>query len=339
MGAGVLSNRMRKILMILLTALALLVFGCQHDSVQLTESQRELVIYSDLNSSFVRALTEGFSRERNIGLRIMSLDQLDGSKQHADIVLTSHIILNRLARAGSFEVLNLPALDHIYDGYKDSHDYWAGVFYDSLTIVVNKEFSRKHGQVNVSGWQDLLKLPKCRIVAEHFDNSDLQRQILAAFASKMGVREVIDYFSSLEKKVVKYSKFSFTPMRMLVAGDADIAITLKSYAYEFAGDDFPAYLVEPKDGTPAVIYGAAIYKGSDSLVEAKNFVQWLLSSPNVRKISLREETGLDFIMPRGIPGPVVNSKKLWFNTKFLEQKGLDDLVNEWYEKVRFKGLF
>lgn len=330
---------MRNVLAVLLTALALLVSGCQQDTFQLTESHRELVIYSDLNSSFIQALTEGFSRERNIGLRIMNLDRLDGSKQHADIVLTSHIILNQLAEAGSFEVLNLPALDYIYDGYKDSHGYWAGVFYDSLTIVVNKEFSRKHGQVNISGWQDLLKLPKCRIVVEHFDNSDLQRQILAAFASKMGEREVIDYFSSLRNKVVKYSKFSFTPLRMLVAGDADIAVTLKSYAYGFAEDDFPAYLVEPKEGTPAVIYGAAIYKGSDSLDEAKDFVQWLLSSPSARKISLREETGFNFIMPKGIPGPVVNSKKLWFNTVFLEQKRLNGLVNKWYEKVRFKGLF
>ncbi len=334
-----MSNKMKKILVLLMIVLALLVSGCQQNFTQLTESHRELVIYSDLNSGFIQALTDGFSKERNIGLRIMNLDQLDGSKQHADVVLTSHIVLNQLAMAGSFEVLNLPALDYICSDYKDSKDYWAGLLYDSLTIVVNKEFSRKYGQGNISGWQDLVKLSNCRVVVEHFDNSDLQRQILAAFASKMGKKRVIDYFASLEEKVVHHSKFSFTPLRMLSAGDADIAITLKSYAYEFAEDDFPAYLVEPKEGTPAVIYGVAIYKGSDSLDEAKSFVQWLLSSPSVRKISLKEETGLNFIMPKGIPGPFINSKNLWFNTKFLEQKILSDLVNEWYEKVRFKGLF
>lgn len=330
---------MRKFLLLIAVLLTFVIGGCQQDSVKLTESHRELVIYSDLNSDFIQALTEGFTKEHNIGLKIMKLDQLDGTKQHADLVLTSHFVLNQLAQAGAFEVLNLPALDYIYRGYKDNGDCWAGLLYDSLTIVVNKEFSRKYGQVNISGWKDLLNLPKCRIVVEHFDNSDLQRQILAAFASKMGKKEVMEYFGGLEGRVVQYSKFSFTPLRMLAAGDADIAITLKSYAYGFAEDDFPAYMIEPQEGTPAVIYGVAIYKGSDSLNEAKIFAQWLLSSPSVRKISMKEETGFNFIMPKGIPGPVVNTNKLWFNTKFLDEKDLRQLVQEWYEKVRFKGFF
>lgn len=332
-------NRMRKVLLLVVILLALVIGGCQQDSLQLTESHRELVIYSDLNPDFIQALTEGFTKEKNIGLKIMRLDKLDGSKQHADIVLTSHIVLNQLARAGAFETLNLPALDHLYNGYKDSENYWAGLLYDSLAIVVNKQFARKYGQVNISGWKDLQNLPKCRIVVEHFDNSDLQRQILAAFASKMGEDEVMDYLSSLRDKVVQYSKFSFTPLRMLVAGDADISITLKSYAYEFTEEDFPAYLIEPKEGTPAVIYGVAIYKGSDSLDEAKIFAQWLLSSPSVRKISLKEETGFNFIMPRGIPGPVVNSKQLWFNNKYLDPDSINHLVQKWYEEVRFRGFF
>jgi len=330
---------MRKIVLLFVVLITCILFGCGQNIFTSTKNNRELVIYSDLNSGFIKALTEGFTKEHNIGLNIMKLDELDGTKQQADLVLTSHVVLKQLASAGAFEKLNLPALENLPKEYKDSQDYWAGLLFDSFVIVANKEYVRKHGQAQLSGWRDLLQLDKCRIVTEHFDNSDLQRQILAVFASKMGREEAIDYFAALEDKVVQHSKFSFTPLRMLASGDADIAITLKSYVYEFAEDDFPAQMIEPEEGTPAVIYGVAIYKGSASLQESKILAQWLLSSPSVRKISFKEETGFNFVMPKGIPGPLVNSETLWFNNGYLEKKELKDLVQEWYEKVRFRGLF
>lgn len=320
----------KKILFVVLLLASVFIYKNYEDNILQLTVQRELVIYSDLDSKFVNLLADTFSKSKNINLKAMVLNELNGEKIQADIILTNSYALKSLARAGSLENMELTALNDIETNFKDINNAWTGIFYDPVVLLINQDFSRKYGQENLFDWDSLLKFDNIRIVLENFNNSILQQHLLAAFSSNMGEDEIIGYFSKLNSRVVQYSKYPFTPIRMVVSGDADVAITSRSYIAEYLENDFPAYVIQPKTGTPVTLYGAGIYKGTDSKEEALIFVDWLLNSPDVKNIILNLETGYEFVT-------VGNGNKLWLNTKYRPAADRNDLLNRWLNEVRFSN--
>ena len=324
---------LKKFLSIFAVLMLTVVAGCQTVELQDNETHRELVVYSNLNSKFVNALIERFSKDHRVGIKIMSLNKLDGEKQQADVVLSDFATLDELTQAGSLSSLKCPAVYKIHHRYRGNNNTWSGVFYDPMVLLISREYSRKYGQTNLHNWQDLCKISDHRIVLENFNNSKSQQNLFAAFASNMGEDKAFAYFQELNKYVVQYTKFPFTPVRMITSGEADFAITLNSYVYEYLDNDFPAYTVEPNEGTPIILYGVGIFKGSDSVAEANQFVQWLLTSSSVKAVAKQQEMGFKLLSAKSL-----NSiDKLWINYGYTNEEEFDALMRKWYEKVRFGG--
>lgn len=287
-------------------------------------TQRKLVIYSDINTNFFDALTTAFTKEKKIDINIHRLKELNGKDIQADLVLSNSMVLNELQDAGALETLELPLAN--------PSNNWLDIFYDPVVLVINREYARKYGQVHLTRWQDLVLPSKAKIAIENFNSSNIQNEILACFASNMGENNCLKYFSHLNKFVVRYSKFPFSPVRLITSGEANFAITLCSNLYEFSDNDFPAYFIEPEEGTPAIIYGAGIFKGSDSREEAQAFIEWLSTSSSARNIALQEETGYKFLHQTN---KKLDKQNLWLNVSYKNEKDIKRLVLKWYDKVRF----
>lgn len=299
--------------------------------IQSSSTHRELVVYSDLHTDFFNALTDAYTKETNSDLKIRKITELDGKNIQADLVLTNSLVLNEMAEAGSLETLDISVQSDIQKKLSSSQNHWISIFYDPVVLVINREYARKYGQAHLTKWDDLLHLKKARIVVDNFNASDIQNDILGSYASNIGEKETLKYFSQLSKFVVQYAKFPFTPVRMIASGEADLAITLRSNLYEFSDNSFPAYFVEPEEGTPIVVYGAGIFKASDSGSEAKEFINWLVNSFSVKNVALQEETGYRFLNKKEDS----KDRTLWLNYAYKDKRSLDKLVLKWYGKVRF----
>lgn len=320
----------KKLFCIISVITVAVITGCQTEVLQKNETHRELIIYSDLQTDFVNALTERFVQERHVGIKVMKLDKLDGEKTQADVVLSNSVVLNELAQAGSLNNLEFSAVYNVHHRFRGHNNTWVGIFYDPVVLLIDRSYSRKYGQVHLHSWNDLRNTTNPRIVVENFNNSEFERQLFAAFASNMGEEKAFKYFLDLDKYVIQYTKFPFTPVRLLAAGEADFAITLSSYVYEYLDNDFPAYTVEPSEGTPIILYGAGVFKGSDSLSEATQFVNWLLTSNSVQTVTKQKEIGFKQLASKNI-----NVDKLWLNNRYTNDEEMEMLIKKWYDKVRF----
>lgn len=73
------------------------------------------------------------------------------------------------------------------------------------------------------------------------------RVTLAAFASVRGEEKAWHISEVLTDKFLNIP-FPFTPIRLTTVGDADLAITRRSYVFKYLENDFPAYIVFPSEG-------------------------------------------------------------------------------------------
>lgn len=298
------------------------------------KTERKLVVYSDLNSALLSEWVETFNKNNELGINILYVKELDGSKIQADVIITDVYNLNLLARGGSLEALEYNYYENKLSQFKDESSHWIGLFYDPMVFFINHRYARKHGQDNILSWNDLLNRKPVRLVLENFDNSNFQQNILASIASNYGEDNTLLYFSKLHNSVVQYTKYSFSPLRMVVSRDADIALTSLNYICQTLGNEYSAYIVIPDEGTPTILYGAGIYKGSDSKDDAFQFIKWLYENEEVQNIAIKKHSGWQFL--NSFSGRnLCKLDKLWLNSKYTDQITLDALVDKWYTKVRF----
>ena len=91
----------------------------------------------------------------------------------------------------------------------------------------------------------------------------------------------------------KAGEIAFTPVRMAAVGDADVAITRRSYVFKYLESNFPAYVVYPEEGTPVNLYGVGMLKESRAAKECGAFASWLLTDSDMRRACPSQNMGLE----------------------------------------------
>ena len=158
---------------------------------------------------------------------------------------------------------------------------------------------------------------------------------MSSFASKMGEEVFLNYMRSINSFINQYAKFPFTPVRMAAVGDADVAITRQSYVSKYLENNFPAYVIVPKEGTPAELFGIAVYKECKYKKEATDFINWIIADEVVKTLSQKIDTGYMFLLPNGMNGALANTENLWLNTKYQTAEQQEALALRWLQTVRF----
>lgn len=327
---------MRRWMMPVLLAVALVLGGCAGQrSDKPKDAGRTLCLYSELDNKFTAALVQSFNNDNKEKLQVSFISELKPGAPLPDVVLTERRTLygfkeqRRLARAELADGARLPAK------LRDEDGQWFGLFYDPVVFLVNQQFAREIGQRSLRGWNDLENHGRLRLAMENLSDSGSTQGFLGALADGMGETGSLNYLWNINRFVGQYAKFPFTPVRLAAVGDADVAITRQSYVFKYLESKFPAYVVQPQEGTPVNLYGMAMLNSSERKQEALLFMEWLLRSEKLQAVAQAENTGYMFIFPRGIDEAPVDADKLWLNKNYLQTAKLDDLVNRWIARVRF----
>lgn len=301
------------------------------------QNKKEIFLYSTLDVTFLNALITEYNsdKERTVLVKLLSAEEVEKGHK-ADLYLVDYNDLQLLSKEQRLYSVLSEAGDFLPPTFKGESSQWFGVFYDPIVFLVNQGYAREKGQDNIASWQDIIKLKGVRVAMENLSDSRGTIDFLSAFTSIKGEEKSFAYFLGLNQQIPQYSHFPFTPIRLTTMGDADLAITRRSYVFKYLENDFPAYLVMPEEGTPITLYGVGIDSASKKYTEAQLFRDWLLVSREPQKVSLEQNTGYIFLLTNGLRGNHINEpEKLWLNTKYYLRSEQETLINRWLQSVRF----
>ncbi len=324
----------RFIFLLMMLAGMLLGAGCASEEQDAPAAEHTLTLYSELDNKFTQDIVDAFNKEQQNKLQVKIIYEL---KQDAkpDLVLAEQRTLSGLKRQGKLKPVAFAAGDRLAAKFRDEDLNWYGVFYDPTVFLINQQYARTIGQANLCSWADLEGNESLRIAIENLSDSNSTQNFLAAFAEHFGETTSLNYLWNINRFIGQYAKFPFTPIRMTAVGDADLAITRQSYVFKYLESKFPAYVVQPKEGSPVNLYCVGMFKDCAADERALAFMEWLLVSDKVQSISQEDATGFMFIFPRGMEAGAVDADKLWLNSSYLAPEKQDALTNKWLEKVRF----
>lgn len=307
--------------------------GCSFfDDVVHLKNENEAILQSDQNRALLLALAEEYNASQDKYKVWLAPENNEKEQKQPDIYLLEYSKLINLEQNKKLMQFDIEEANTLPEGFRSGENYWYGVFYDPVVLLVNQSFARRIGQENIRTWEDLLEISNVRIVLENLSDTEGTRNFLYAFASYWGEDNALGYLRELQKNIPQYAKFPFTPIRITATGDADIALTRSSYIFQYLENSFPAYMARPVEGTPVNLWGVGIDAQSAENKAAHDFCRWLLTEKEVSRILLQQNTGLETITAAN-----ADSGKLWLNTHYLEQSKADGLINKWLETVRFQN--
>lgn len=318
-----------------LALFSLLIVGCGNDGSDDKQLNKALVLYSEIDPTYTENLVRSYNKSTGGKILLKAIYEIKPDSYRPDIVLAERRTLSALKAQGRLHSVFFELGDRLPSAYKDGDGFWYGAFYDPTVFLVNQQYARQVGQRNIEGWIDLENLTGARIAVENLSDSSSTKNFLGAMADHMGETTSLNYMWNINRLVNQYAKFPFTPIRMTAVGDADIAITRQSYVFKYLENDFPAYVVRPKEGAPANLYGVALFSECGLTKEAANFFEWIIGSADVQNTSLVDATGYLFLYPRGRDYAAVDEDKLWLNNSYLDYDKQEELVSKWLAKVRF----
>ena len=328
---------MRKIIFLLAwTCLALLLTGCVFFNT--AGPKNTVKVYTTLDRNFVEALcgkyTDSLPQDKKI---IFEIFNNENEATQADCIISEAMLLQQKAADGSLQMIHAEFADLLPEELKGAEEKWITIFYDPAVILVNQAYSRKAGQQQLLRWADLPKQTGAQIVMENLSDSESTVMFLAAMSSHMGQRGFMEYFKQIRPLIKQYAKFPITPVRMAATGDADIAITRRSYVFKYLQNDFPAYILIPEEGTPVNRYGIGILQNSKKQNEVAAFINWVLQSSEARTVLMTTRSGFLPVLPRGEKGQAVTTNALWTNTFYKDRQALEKLSEAWLREIRLAG--
>ena len=326
---------MLRYVFLILAVVSLLTAGCSGSNDDDKQLNKALILYSELDPEYTENLVRSYNKSTGGKILLKAIYEIKPDSYRPDLVMAEGRTLSGLKAQDRLRPVFFELGDRLPSDFKDADGYWYGAFYDPTVFLVNQQYARECGQQNIEGWSDLETLSNARIAVENLSDSSSTKNFLGSMADHMGEVSSLNYMWNINRYVSQYAKFPFTPIRMTAVGDADIAITRQSYVFKYLENDFPAYVVHPKEGSPANIYGVGLFSECNLTKEAANFFDWIIGSAEVQKISQVDDTGYFFFYPRGRDYAAVDESKLWLNKSYLDYKKQEELVSKWLAKVRF----
>ncbi|MDO4178246.1 MAG: ABC transporter substrate-binding protein [Phascolarctobacterium sp.] len=320
---------MKKLLISLLLILTAAVFGCGSE-----KSQNSLILYSELDPKFTFEMVRTFMKSsRDDKFLIKVIYELKDDGPRPDIVLAERRTLNGLVMDSKLKTTKLDVGNDLPVGFRDGEGYWYGIFYDPAVFLVNQNYARTIGQKSIRKWSDLQNIPNPRICIENLSNNISSQNFLGALADNMGEQTTLTYLWNLNRFVSDYTNFPFSTVRKTAVGDTDISITRQSIVFKYLESKFPAYIVRPEEGTPVNLFCMGLFKDCANEEKAHIFMEWMMTSPDMKTFSQQMLTGYEFLFDDG--GKLTDTNKLWLNNSYMVWKEQEYLTNRWLDMVRF----
>lgn len=191
-----------------------------------------------------------------------------------DLILTNSQLLNHVAGDGFLVPYTSESSDSIWDGLKEPNGFWKGTWYDPVVFCINKDYAVQQEMLPMS-WHELAADKKIRIGITDFLASDAAANLLFTMVSQYGEENTKNIFKQLHPRVVQYSKYLSTPIRMAGMGEVDVTIGVQSEALRYINEGFPLRIAYPADGTACSVIGTGLLLKAPNEELAKAFADWL----------------------------------------------------------------
>lgn len=306
---------------------------------------KNITVYTTLPVEQIAVLAQEYERNQNIRVNVVPLAESDlilklkseALHPHADIIIATKTVLEQAKHNSLIEPFASEQLDIIPKRFKDDTNYWYGLWYDPIVFAVNKDLQKTSVQIP-NNWEDLTKDNQLRIGITDFLAAEASANLFYTLTSVNGETHTLNFLQKIHPKVVQYSKFLATPVRMVGMGEADVAIAVQSEATRYINDSFPIKIIYPSDGTAYLLTGAGLVNGAIHKSDAKAFIDWLVQN-NVQGVLQKNKF---YYVPTNpeLPGyKEFNSK----NIKLLDNKDIvtveqkHRLLDKWIQTVRISS--
>lgn len=305
-----------------------------------------LTIYTTLPVENVAVLAEEYEKNNHIKLKFVPLDEKtllarlkddqQSATSDASLVLANKEFLIRAAAEGVFSSYVSEETDIIADQFKDSEGHWVGLWYDPMVFCANKDYLRSLAVLPTS-WQELAKQSDCRIAITDFLAAESSANLLYTLVAEYDEARAFNLLEQLKPKIVKYSKYLVTPVRMAGMGEVDISIAVQSESLRYIRDGFPITLIYPTDGTSYMLTGAGILKNAANPVVAQALLHWLTGDEAQMCL---QKNGF-FFVPANQTTMAYKSFSgknivLFDNYSDLSWEQKNNVLDRWVKNIRFK---
>lgn len=312
-----------------------------NDSVK----KRSINVYTNLPAENTTCLAEEFERTNNVKVNFILindketlLNKLKGSNdEKVELVLTDSLILEDAKKENKFEQYVSEQTDLVNDRFKESSGVWTGVWYDPIVFCINCDYLRITDQ-NISGWNDLNKDSKIRIGVVDVLASSAATNLYYTFVAQYGEEDAIKLLQKIHERVVQYSKYLATPVRMAGMREVDLAISVQSETIRYMYDGFPVKIIYPEEGTSYLLTGVALLKNANNKSDAKQFIDWLLQDGS--QMSMQRNN--IFYMPTNQTGLAyktlnIDNINLFENKLNVKPDIQKRLMERWIKEVRLNN--
>ena len=244
---------------------------------------KEITVYSTVSNNEMQYIANEFKQQTGITVNYQIVSNLqqafEENKGKVDFVYGgSAKELNSMASAGLLEKANFNFDGDISPLYKDSNGYWYGTSIEPIVMFYNhmymlpKDAPKAWSDLTVEGnkgkviltpdYSNYISNIMASMDAEH--NSDANEMSGQQFENGLKTNEAVsttnitDYTNNILKN--KATPISFAPMNEVQA---------------LIQEGNPLTIVNPKNGSPLMVEGAAIVNGTKNLNAAKLFMEFV----------------------------------------------------------------
>lgn len=306
---------------------------------------QNLTVYTTLPTENLAVLAADYEKANKVKVHFVPLTEKEllirlkntqSAKDKGDLVLTDREILQQAAVDGKLVKYVSEQSDLVPEKFKDENAFWIGTWYDPIVFCANKDYLKTLPRIPVT-WNDLADSHNVRIGITDFLAADASSNLLFTLVAQYDENQVFTMLRKLHPKVVQYSKYLSTPVRMAGMGEVDISIAVQSETLRYINEGFPLIVIYPTDGTAYKLTGAGILAGTSNMEPAKKFMDWLLGD----EVQLILQKNGFFFVPTNhttIAYKSFSGKNLvlFDNVTNLSEQQKHAVLDRWVKNIRLK---
>ena len=337
-------------LLIILAAVAGMIFPVDADKKTLGLPTAELTAYTTLPAETVSILAEVYERENHVRINFVPLTSqeiLQEIKNDAvsdptvvrtvDIVLTDSKILREAADLNLLTPYSSETNDAVRKNFKDEQDRWIGVWYDPIVFCANRDYLRSTVEIP-NTWEKISATKNVRVGITDFIAAEASANLMFQLIGNFGDAKTYEILSGIHPKVIQYTKYLSNPVRQAGMGEVDISVAVESETLRYLQNGYPLKIIYPADGTSYLLTGTGITTtdAAKSQIAAK-FADWLLGDEAQLYL---QTNGFYFIPtnPQTLAYKSFAGKNLilFENTGDFSEKQRQNFLYRWINDVRLK---
>ncbi len=163
--------------------------------------------------------------------------------------------------------------------FKDSENYWTGIYVGLLAFASNTERLAKYGLEVPQSWEDITH-PRYEghVQMANPGSSGTAYQVLATLVQRFGEDEAFELLKKLDNNITQYTRSGSAPVRSAGIGEGTIAIVFAHDALKVRDQGYPIEVTFPEEGTGYEIASISLIKNGpeEEQEAAKTLYDWAL---------------------------------------------------------------